>query len=290
MNQKSEKTLDLFELGDQNAKNLESQYRKIKKEHAIETGGIFERFTDFIEKNWSVSINLKQSEINSFLISGAYRNMYGIIDEDLNELRSAHDADISREEAAKNRMGIYYGKRKIFEDHFKNSDRFIYAAFNTGGPGLKKYGDFCLIIHRKEVETFCSCTFLKKESISYVSDNTLNVGRLKRDTAGRKSIHFLTAVKHEKEIADTPEKKWPKMICSEKSYIEAVTADEISIGQIDALRLSKDSYEQYYNYLYKLYSYQLEESEKIYLRTFKDMLKLLEKNRINKEIIDESGT
>ena len=290
MNEKSEITLDLFEISEQNSKKLENHYKKIKKEYELETGGIFENFAEFIERNWAVSINLKQSEINSFLISGVYRNMYGIIDEDLKELRLAHDVDISREDAAQNRMGIYYEKRKIFEDPFKDSDRFIYAAFNTGGPGLKKYGDFCLIIHQKEVEMFCSCAFLKKESISYVSNDRLNIDRLKRDTADRKSIHFLAALKHAKKIVDTPEKEWPGMVCSEKSYIEAVTTEEISIGHIGTVRLSKDSYERYYNYLYRVYSSQLEESEKLYLRTFKDMLKLLGKNRINKEIINDSGT
>ena len=45
----------------------------------------------------------------------------------------------------------------------------------------------------------------------------------------------------------------------------------------------------YFGYLYKAYSSQLEEYEKRHLRSFKDLLILLAKNGIAKEIIDDKG-
>ena len=79
------------------------------------------------------------------------------------------------------------------------------------------------------------------------------------------------------------------MVCNEKKYIEAITKDEISSEYIKTIRMSKSSYDMYFGYLYKAYSSQLEEYEKRHLRSFKDLLILLAKNGIAKEIIDDKG-
>jgi hypothetical protein len=71
--------------------------------------------------------------------------------------------------------------------------------------------------------------------------------------------------------------------------MEAVTTDEISPAHIDTLRVNKEAYNMYFDYLYKAYSSQLDESEKRYLREFKNILQLLEKNGLDKEIIDDNS-
>lgn len=290
MNETSNRKLDLFKTAHQNAKGIEDQFKEIKKKYKDEDRAVLEVFLDFVEKRWSISINLKESRLKSFLISGKYKNMYQVIEEDLKELRQERGINISKEEAAKNRMGPFYEKRKIFENQFEDSERFIYAAFNIGGLGLKKYGeDFSLIIHQKEVEKLSSCAFLKKESIAYVENNGLNTAQLKKDTADRKTVHLLAAIKNEEKVQDTTAEKWPKIVCCEHDYIEAVTTDEISLGHIDTVRVNKKPYNMYFDYLYKAYSSQLDESEIRHLGEFKNILQLLEKNGLNKEIIDDSS-
>jgi hypothetical protein len=289
MNETSKRKLDLFKIAHQNARRIENQFKVIKNNYRDEEKVVLETFLDFVEKSWCISINLKQSEVTGFLISGKYKNMYQVIEEDLKELRGERGINISKEEAAKNRMGFFYEKRKIFENQFKDSDRFIYAAFNIGGLGLKKYGDFSLIIHQKKVERLSSCVFLKKESIGYVENNGLNTAQLKKDTADRETVHFLATIKNEEKIRVTIAKEWPKIVCSENDYIEAVTADEISPGHIDTLRVNKEAYDMYFDYLYKAYGSQLDESEKRYLREFKNILQLLEKNGLDKEITDDNS-
>ena len=291
MNELSGMKLDLFEIAGQNAKRIENHYKEIERQNRTEDGtSLFDEFVDFVKNKWALSINVRQWDINSFLISGEYKNMYQAIKDDLKELNIERNLDISIEEAAKKRMGIHFEKRKIFENQFEDSERFKYAAFNIGGLGLKKYGSFSLIIAQKEVEKLSSCAFLEKESIRYVDDNHLNIKKLKKDATDRKTVHLLAAVKNEKELQGSAKEKWPEMVCNEKNYIEAVTKDEISVNYIDTVRVSKDSHDMYFNYLYKAYSSQLDESEKRQLGAYKDMLKLLEKNRINKEIVDERGT
>jgi hypothetical protein len=286
MNEIPDKKADLFEFANQNAKRIADHFITVKKKYGIEDETVLEEFVNFVKENWTLSINLKLSEINSFLISGIYQNMYQVIEDDLLELKRERGVDISKEEAARNRMGIFFEKRKIFENQFEESDRFIYASLNVGGIGLKKYGEFSLITHKKEVKKISSCAFLKKESISYVNNGKVNIEQLKHDTANRETVHLLTAIKNEKDLPRTAKKNWPKMVCHEKNYIEAVTADEISIKHISTVRMSKDSYDLYFDYLYKAYGSRLDESEKLHLRAFKDMLKLLAKNGIDKEIID----
>ena len=201
-NEIPEMKLNLFEIANQNAMRIENHYRKIEKKYSPEDKTILEEFVAFVEKNWHLSINLKLSEINSFLISGTYQNLFRIIEEDLKELSRVRSIDISREEAAKNRIGIFYEKRKIFENLFEESNRFIYAALNIGGIGLKKYGEFSLIVPQDRVKKIPSCAFLKKESISYVKKGSLALKQLKNDTANRKTIHLLTAIKNEKELLE----------------------------------------------------------------------------------------
>jgi len=290
MNKISNAKLDLFEVANQNAKRIENNYKEIKKKYCVKDETTLEEFAGFVKKNWALSINLKQSEINGFLISGIYQNMYQVIEDDLKKLSLERGINISKEEVAKNRMGIFYEPRKIFENQFEDGERFIYAALNTGGIGLKKHGaEFCLIVHQKEVKKMSSCAFLKKESTLYVHNGSLNIEQLKNDTASRKTIHLLTAIKNEKELPDTAAKNWPELVCNEKNYIEAITTDDISIEHINTVRISKKSEDIYFDYLYKGCISQLDKFEKDYLGDFRDMLKLLEKNGINKEIIDEKG-
>ncbi len=291
MSEISQTKWNLFKIVDQNVEEVKNHYREIEKEYTVEGKTLLlKEFIEFNKKNWCISINLKQSEINSFLISGIYKNMYQVIEDDLRVLRREQGLDISIEDAARNRMGIHYGKRKTFENQFEDGDRFIYAAFSIGGLGLKKYGNFCLIIHQKEIEKFSSCAFLRKESIAYVDNDVLNIEQVKKDTANSKTVHLLAAIKNEKEIPDKAKEEWPEMICSEKDYIEALTIDEISVGHISTVRVSKESENTYYNYLYKSYSSRLDEAEKRQLGNYRDMLKLLENNNINKETVDERGT
>ena len=239
MNETSKRKLDLFKIAHQNARKIENQFKLIKNNYSNEEKVVLEAFLDFVEKNWCISINLKPSEVTGFLISGKYKNMYQVIEEDLKELRRERGTNISKEKAAKNRIGPFYEKRKIFENRFKNSARFIYAAFNIGGLGLKKYGDFSLIIHQKKIEKLSSCAFLKKESITYIENNGLNTAQLKKDTADRETVHFLAAIKNEEKVQVTSAKEWPNIVCSKNDYMEAVTTDEISPAHIDTLRVNK---------------------------------------------------
>jgi site-specific DNA-adenine methylase len=217
MNETSKRKPDLFKIAHQNARRIENQFKVIKNNYRDEEKVVLEAFLDFVEKNWCISINLKPSEVTGFLISGKYKNMYQVIEEDLKELREEQGRNISKEEAAKNRMGFFYEKRKTFENRFRDSDRFIYAAFNIGGLGLKKYGNFSLIIHQKKVEKLSSCAFLKKESIAYVENNGLNIAQLKKDTADRETVHLLAAIKNEEKVQTTSAKEWPKIVCSENN-------------------------------------------------------------------------
>ena len=99
-----------------------------------------------MKDNWTISINMRQWVLNNFLIAGKYKNIYEVRREQGEELRSVRDLEISEEEALELHLGGYYNSRVAFERTFEDGEKFKYGALNRGGFGLKRYGDYCVVL------------------------------------------------------------------------------------------------------------------------------------------------
>ncbi|GEM_PF-2560257 len=292
MKEEADILYDLFKIAAENSTQIADRFNEIKNKSNTEEKTILENFADFVKENWGLSINLKKSELISVLVSETYKNMYRVIEDDANELKQKLGITISIEETAKKSMGTFYEPRKIFEDSFVGGNHFLYSALNIGGMGLKKHGrSFSIIIHQSNVSEFPNCAFLKDESIRYIENGKPNIGRLSNDTSDRQTIHLMTAIKNKKSLLETKKENWPGMVCSEENYIEAITPGEIPIKCINTVRIAKQDDDWYYDMLFnaRTISNRVDESDLRHLNEYGNLLKLLKKNGIDKEIIYETG-
>ena len=78
------------------------------------------------------------------------------------------------------------------------------------------------------------------------------------------------------------------MICCDNNYIEAITTDDILNEHIKSVRMSKNDYSLYFDYLYEDFISKLSEIKKYRLEDFRNMQILLNKKGIKLEIIDDN--
>ena len=282
--------MNIFDIANQNLDNLKTQYKLLKERHEDQNNlGIFSNFVKLVKNKWSISINMRHWALNNFLIAGKYKNVYELKKEQGEGLRKVRKLEISVEQAVEKDLKGYYKGRETFDCAFEDGEKFKYGALNIGGLGLKKYGEYCVIIKRKQSEEFSSLAFIKKDSLNYVDGHHVNIEQLCQDIANKECVHPLVTLKHENDIVGIPADEWTSMICCDESYIEAITKDEIKNSHIESVRMSKEDYLLYYDYLFKDYISEISKMEKYQLYMLLGIFKLLDKQGIKLEVIDENG-
>jgi hypothetical protein len=288
--------MNIFDIANQNLDSLKTRYKLLKEKYEDQDNfGIFSKFVKLVKDKWSISINMRQGVLNNFLIAGKYKNVYEVKKEQGGELRKVRKLEISEEQAVKRHLKDYYKSRVTFDRTFEDGAKFKYGALNIGGLGLKKYGDYCVVIKREQSEDYTSLALIKEDSLNYVEEDHLNIERLSQDIANRECVHTLVALKHENDIEGIPTDELASMICCNECYVEAITTDDILNKHIESVRMSKKDYHLYYDYLYKNFLSELSTSElsdivkRYWLEDFRNMQELLTKQGIELEVIDENG-
>lgn len=278
--------MNIFEIAGYNSDNLKRSYCLLrdscKDQNELD---VLDRFARIIMDEWTISINMRPYVLTHFLVMGTYMNVYELKEENKDHLRELK-LDISVEEAIKKHLGDYYKTRTTFDRLFENGEKFKYGALTVGGLGLRKFGEYCVVIKRKKSKSYAFLAFVKKDSLDYVDGYQVDMERLSLDVADRESIHFLACLKHEDDIKRIPSDEWESLICCDECYIEAVTIDDILNSHIECIRMSKVEYHLYYVYLYMDYISELPDFEKYRLYEFKNMLELSRKLGIKIEVIE----
>ena len=97
-----------------------------------------------------------------------------------------HKIEVSVEEGSKRHLKSFYKSRMAFELAFENGEEFKYSALNIGGLGAEKYGAYCVLLKREQVEKYSSLAFIKEDSLKYVDDShVVNIEQLSQDIANR---------------------------------------------------------------------------------------------------------
>ncbi len=113
---------NISEMADANSGSLVDQYKILRKrynDHGILS--ILDSFITFIEKEWSVSINMDLLAIHGFLTSGKYKNVYEFIDDSANVFDAKDDLD--KNKALKGLLKNWTPKRIAFDSCFNNSEK-----------------------------------------------------------------------------------------------------------------------------------------------------------------------
>lgn len=280
--------MDLFELSDNNSAHLGQIYNSLKKrckeQNNLET---LNTFALAVKNNWTISINMKNKYLLSFLISGNYKNVYELKKNDETTLSQKMTLDISAEKAAELRLKGFSKQRLTFDRSFKNGDRFKYGALNLKGIGIQYYGEYCMVFQREHLDKFSTLAFVKEDSLRYVCDSKIDFKRFNRDISNRKDVHKLASIKHENDL-NTDNEKLTAKICSDNNFIEAITTDDILKQHIGCVRISKKYDLLYFDYLYKDFVSELSDpAERIHLENFRNIRKSLEQQNINLEVIED---
>jgi len=282
--------MSIFDMADQNSDSLKERYNSLRKKYEHQNNlDILDEFTRLIENKWTVSINMRQRMINSFLISGRYKNVHELKKEGAEELEK-YNIQVSVEEGKERHLKSFYKSRMVFDLTFENGKEFKYSALNIGWLGAEKYGEYCIVLKREQVEKYSSLAFIKKDSLKYVDDDFVNIERLGQDIANRECVHFLTTLKHGEDIKSASVDKWSSIVCHSDDYIESITTDDILNTHIDMVRTSRENFNSYYfDLLYKDFVSELSDFEKYRLAAFRNMQELLNKQGIRLKVLDDEN-
>ncbi|RCV63135.1 hypothetical protein C5S53_15430 [Methanophagales archaeon] len=282
---------NIFDMADQNSDNLKTRHKLLKEKHENQNNlDLFKNFIDFMRDKPTISINIRQGVLISFLIQGVYKNRYEVTTERIEELNGKRKIGISHETAMDLQLKPHKKERKIFNSTFECAEKFKYGALNIGGLGPEKFGEYCVIIKRKQSNEYSLLAFIKEDSLKYVEENSVDVERLSRDIANRECVPALVALKHENEIGGIPFDELASMICSNEGYIEAITKGEIKNVHIECVRMRQSVSNRFENDLYKALISELSDAEERYwLEAFINMRDLLHNLGIRVEVIDENG-
>ena len=279
--------MNIFKLASQNAENLKHSYHllegRCKNKNELD---VFNEFVRLIKDKWTISINMRPFVLNNFLITNSYKNIYELKKEIENQLERMGKSGISIEQAIKKHLKGYYKQRTTFDRTFEDGEKFKYGALTIGGPGLKKYGEYCIVIKRKQSEKYATLAFIKEDSFHYVDGDHVDMKRLSQDIADKECVHVLAALKHEEDIKNIPVHKWTSLICGGECYIEAVTAGNIQNKHIESVRISKKYYDFIRDLFYKEFISEISDEERGLLYDFKNIKELSKKQGINLEVIE----
>jgi len=227
--------MNIFALADQNSNNLQEKMQSGKNDQSPRV-----EFAGFVKDRWTISINMKPSDLLKFLSSGRHKNEYEVAREDVEMMRKMGETDVSVEELRKNGLKGYYESRTEFNRVFEDGERFRYGALNIGGLGTTNYGSYCVVIKRERSEEFLVLAFIKEDSLNnYMDGGHIDIERLKPDVANRECVHILAFIKHGGNVEGLSANEYASMICCDEHYIEAITTGDILNENINSVRMSK---------------------------------------------------
>ena len=227
--------MNIFDLADQNSHNLQEKVQSGQTDQNPRG-----KFAGFVKDRWTISINMKPSDLLKFLSSGRYKNEREVAIGDVEMMKKMGETDVSLEQLRKKRLKGYHESRTEFNRVFEDGERFKYGALNIGGLGTTNYGSYCVVIKRERSEEFLVLAFIKEDSLNnYVDRGYVDIERLKPDVANRECVHILAVIKHGDDVEGLSANEYASMICCDEHYIEAITTDDILNKHINSVRTSK---------------------------------------------------
>lgn len=281
--------MNLLKIAEENTNYLKNEYFLLRNKYSHEKKiQILDDFIDLVKNKWNLSINLRMHDLNLFFTEGEYKNKYDLEKEGKDYGRLLKYLKNRKKRNIKGKQ--INNKRDIFDNSFENGRKNQYLSLNIGGLGIKKYGNFCLIIKQNQVKNYKSLIFIKEDSLNYINGSNVNIEKLKKEVSNKNFVHLLTVIKHKDDIFSPGFiEKCHNIICCDNNYIEAITQDKIIIGHIDCVRISRTDYNSYF----KVYNTENNknnfEAQRFRSYIFLGIIKTLEKHNIKLEKVDENG-
>jgi hypothetical protein len=238
-------------------------------------------YSDKVQRNGRISVNMLQRTLNSFLSLERHVNMHEWVSWMV--LFSPIDPD----EILRERLGEFYERRVVFDGYFEGGESFRYGALNIGGIGTWFYGEYCILL-KEEVSRRPEVTYLRSDSLkTYVLPGPkVDENAIRRDAAPHDNRHCLAVLKHAGEVPSIDEDQWAGMLCSNNNFIEAIFTGELTPDQVEAVRMPMPDYEVRFHFAFESFrDKELSEYDKRFVEEFRVMMLHLRKRNIPLEVI-----
>ncbi len=230
---------DLFEWVADNAANLKQSYERRLEESA--SPKVLEEFANHVATHGRVSLNRRLAGGARFVNDNCYRNIYEAAAEEARLSPGKDAADIVRE-----KLGIYYERRRCFDDHFVQREQLHYGALNIGGAGCTHYGVLCFVLNEAFPADRNAVAYVWGDSLLNYVDTQCNFDKeaFRADLAGHDGRHMLAAVKHAPEVEKTGVviTVWNKIVCSSRQYVEVIFTASVGLAEVAEVRISRSEY------------------------------------------------
>jgi hypothetical protein len=240
------------------------------------------RFSERIQRDGRISINMRQSVLISFLGFLEHQNIYEWADE------SARESSLPRDTILREKLGRFYRRRTTFDGAFEDGERFRYGALNIGGAGAPQYGEFCVVLAHRFSSDRSEVAYLRSDSLkTYLRRGpALDEAALRRDAAPHSHRHSLAAVKHARELGGS-EDSWPLLICSASDFVEAVFAGPLAAQDAEVVRMPQRDHDFRFHYAFEEFRGRLSKADKILCADFRTARRWMHERGISLEVVPD---
>jgi hypothetical protein len=195
-------------------------------------------FVNHIKPNLSISMNFKLVSLFNFLQDGYYKNIYEIYANDYDQLE-------------KNNPLFFY--RFSFDFSFENGKDFKYGALNSGNIGTKFWGDFCIYLKSKEMD---STVLIKHNSLSkepngkyryFSQEKNLLLDKLKNDLSNFENAILLVVLKNkDQDYSKSSVNEYNDLVNDgDSEYVEAIMDFKLTLEMVSKITVEDEIYDKY---------------------------------------------
>jgi len=231
--------VDLFELAREKAPALADRCQEIVDAKQGDDRAAIDAFGAMLQQAACVGVNMHPARLAALLEGEPYLNAH--------ELAARQGAEDSQEYEAELRRVLksWYDARVTFTTAYAGAKEFKYGAANTGNAGALHYGAGCAILKHQD---WASLAVLPHDSlVGYVRDGAVAADDIQADVGPWESRRDVATIKLHGDACDSDETRWPRLVCSDEEYIEAIFVGAVTVDEVREVRFTaqerQDSWE-----------------------------------------------
>lgn len=255
--------MNLFQIAHDNASSLEAQLEEHRQRLADGELDSFDRFAERIRIAALVSMNMRPWVLTEVVLNG-HQNIYEWATEQ-SVLSGRPQREILNE-----KLTTWFERRLRFDTAFDDGEHFRYGALNVGGVGSTRYGNFCVVLKGAFLEGLTTLAYLKNDSLRcyFTHAGLVDDMRLRAEVALHEHRHYLAALKHASALSRGSDSEWAQMVCSDSEYIEAIFIGDVSMPEIEEVRVQRTEYERLWNLAFSDFGSSRKDEERALLNDF----------------------
>ena len=267
-----------------NAPHLAKSFEEAIGAADTATSATLLRFAERIYREGCVGINMRPMVLVDFLDRDDLLNIHEWAE------RVSARAGKPSVEVLRDKLGPFFERRMTFDRHFDRGLKFRYGALNIGGLGANRFGEYCLVFNHGRIATRCTVGWLKNDSLNYymTDEPKVDEAKLCADCASDEQKHILATLKHASELVTRRPDDWPRMVCREDCYIEAIIEGSLRLDSLGSVRIGKLDFDLYWEYAFIEFTSKLSELDRYRVDAFAAIDERLQAAGVSWETVEDA--